>query len=139
MEFEENGRLRVTTEVGDTSLTRQSMAADTDVNAILARHIRSGIPLPAAGTRPFSYGDFTGFGDYHEAMSLVVDAQRQFGQLPAHIRDYCDNDPGKFLELVYDPDRVGELEQLGLVAEQKPEGAAEPTPKPAEEAKPPAQ
>lgn len=118
---------------GGRKMTKQSMAAETDINAIVKRHIAFRMPLPEG---PPSYGDFTGFGDFHAAQNQVVEAREQFLALPAHIRDYCENDPGKFLDLVFDPARRAELVKLGLLPEQVP--AAAPAGDPPIPADPPA-
>lgn len=116
---------------GGPLMTKQSDALTTDVNAIVARHVAHGIPLPVDG-RPPTYGDFASGLDYHEAMNRVTAAEQSFDQLPAHIRAHCENNPGRFLDLVFDPNRIGELEELGLLPAQTPEKPAAPaTPGPA--------
>ncbi len=123
-------------------MTKQSDALETDVNAIMARFVSHG-EIPASRGQP-QYGDFSNVDDYTTAMNKVKDAQRQFDELPASVRAHVDNDPGKFLDMVYDPTRIKELEELGLVERQKPEAIADPeivkkeTPEaPAEPAAPP--
>lgn len=103
---------------GGPLMTKQSMAAETDINAIVSRHIAFEAPFFEDGSA--RYGDFTSSLSYHEAMNRVLEAQQQFDMLPAQIRDHCENDPGKFLELVMDPARRDELVKLGLVAEAIP-------------------
>lgn len=118
---------RVVQPEGGRLMTKQSQALETDVNQIVARHIATKTPLP---TGPLQYGDFTNAMDFHGALTRIREAELQFNRLPAHIRRHCNNDPGQYLDLVFDPDRVGELELLGLVDAQKPE-AAQPAPVPA--------
>lgn len=103
---------------GGRKLTKQSHALQTDINHIMKRYIAHG-QVPSNG-RPMMYGDFTSVGSYHEALNRVQQARDSFARLPAHIRDYCQNDPGRFLDLVHDPGRRGELEELGLVPSQEP-------------------
>lgn len=122
-------RVRVTQPEGGRTLTKQSDALETDVNKIVARHIAHRMPLPGPGQNPM-YGDFTGAVDYHTALTRLREAEIQFNNLPAHVRRACDNDPGKFLDLVYDPDRRDELVALGLVEAQLPPVAPEPEPAP---------
>lgn len=112
--------------------TKQSDTLDSDINVIMNRFVAAG-ELPHDGRTP-TYGDFTTAGNYHTALNLVKAAQDDFMSLPAIVRKHVDNDPGKFLDLVYDPDRRGELEELGMVPEQAPEAApppADPPPDPA--------
>lgn len=125
--FNDGGR--VTAPEGGPLLTKQSMAAATDVNAIVARHIAHGLPLPNGSDRQFNYGDFSSFEDLHTSMNRVKAAEVDFMALPSAVRDHCNNDPREFLRLVFDPARRGELEKLGLVERLAPE-AAPPAEKP---------
>lgn len=103
--------------VGET-MTKQSMAMETDINAIVARHIAHGVPFPEGDTAV--YGDFSDGLTYHEACNAVLEAQATFMLLPAAVRDYCDNDPGRFLDLVHDPSKRADMEALGLVPQAVP-------------------
>lgn len=102
-------------------MTKQSDAEQVDINRHLARWIAHG-PHPALKERP-KYGDFSAVGDYLDSWNKVARAQLEFDALPSKIRKYCDNDVGKFVDLVYDPTRRGELEELGLLEEQAPAAA----------------
>jgi len=106
---------------GGRQRTKQADTLDTDVNVIVGRFIAHG-QLPNDGQTP-NYGDFTNVDGYHAALNLVKAARDDFDALPASVRKHVDNDPGKFLDLVYDPDRRGELEELGLIDAQAPEAA----------------
>lgn len=117
-------RVRVVPDLGTESLTKQSMAQESDINQIVARHIAHGTPLFVDGRA--TYGDFSGFLDYHGSLNAVMRAQDEFNSLPAAVREHCQNDPGKFLELVYDPSRREELVALGLVDLAVPAGAPAP-------------
>lgn len=109
-------RVRVVAKEGGRMMTKQSLAEGQDVNVIVRRH-SSGVNVLSAKRVPVAarYGDFSGSMDYHEALSRVREGERQFLELPAKLRTYCDNDVGKFLDLVYDPERRDELVKLGLV------------------------
>lgn len=106
---------------GGRVMTKQSDALATDVNAIIKKWITHGV-APMVSGRP-TYGDFTNVGDYHGAMNKVLEAQNQFNALPSAVRAHVENDPGKFLELIFDPNRTDELESLGLIPESVPEAA----------------
>jgi len=120
-------RKRVYQPEGGDLMTKQSQALETDVNAIVARHIAHNIPLPVDG-RPARYGDFASGMDFHEAMNRVAEAEQSFENLPAHVRLHCHNDPGEFLDLVFNPDRADELVKLKLLPEQTPQPPAAPAP-----------
>lgn len=121
-------RTRVVQPSGGREMTKQGEATMADVNSIMDRWLKFGsVNQPNLGRAV--YGDFSSGMSYHEALDQVMEAQASFNALPAHIRKHCDNDPGKFLELVHDPARVGELEELGLIEAHKPE-TADPAPAP---------
>ena len=103
---------RVQHPVGDVSLTRQADAKDADIKNIVTRWKETGVVMGARGTP--SFGDFSGQVDYHEALTRVKTAEADFYDLPAKVRTLAENDPGKFLEMVRDPDQVDELVEAGL-------------------------
>jgi len=106
---------------GGRKMVKQADKDKADINSVIAKWIRTGEP-PVGGAH-LQYGDFTNVGSYLEAQCAVIQARESFRRLPPHIRKYCENNPGKFLEMVYDPERRGELEELGLVEGQAPEDA----------------
>lgn len=110
---------------GGVSKTKQSDTAATDINRIMAKFTQTGM-VPAIGDEP-KYGDFSTKLDFHTALSQVKQAQSEFMRLPAHVRKYCENDPGVFLDLVMDPDGRKELQELGMVSDFAPPGAPEPS------------
>lgn len=103
---------------GGRKLTKQSHALATDINHIMERYVAHG--LVPSNNKPFVYGDFSDSVSYHDAMSRVVQAQESFSRLPAHIRQYCHNDPGALLDLVSDEQNRAKLVELGLLPEQIP-------------------
>lgn len=119
---------------GGRVMTKQSMAAESDVNQIVSRHVAHGLPfLPDGRAR---YGDFSSYGSYHDSLDAVRAAEDEFLKLPAAVREHCQNDVGRFLELVFDPSRRAELEKLGLVEGAAPEAAPPATPPPVEGVEP---
>lgn len=111
---------------GGKLITKQSDGDGTDINDIMHRYIVHGDTPPGMGT--LKYGDFTNVDGYHAALNKINEAQKQFERLPAFVKRHVDHDPGKFLEMVFDPDRRGELEELGLIPERAPKDAPEATP-----------
>lgn len=104
-------------------MVKQSMADDANINTIIGKWIAHGaIPFGMNGRAP-RYGDFSSGLDFHTAMMQVREAERQFDMLPSRVRAKCDNDPQKFLEMVYDPARRDELVKLGLVEDAMPDAA----------------
>lgn len=117
-------RRRVPTEVGTESRTKQSMADEQDVNSIMRKYLSTG-QFPVGNT-PSRYGDFSGLEDYHTVLNRVIETQRRFDLLPAHVRSHVHNDPGELLDLVNDPARLEEARKLGLL-EPVPEPEAPPS------------
>lgn len=113
-------RVRVVAPEGGRMMTKQSMALESDINQIMNRYTVSR-QLPMGNGRSPVYGDFSSGVDFHTAMNRVRDAEQAFKSLPAHVRDYVGNDPGKFLDLCFDPDRRDELLKLGLTEAVIPE------------------
>lgn len=111
---------------GGRVMTKQSDALASDINSIVARHVAHRIPLPVSGNA--RYGDFSDGRSYHEMASRLREVEGSFSRLPADIRKHCGNDPGNFLDMVYNPERVGELEKLGLKEAQKPVAVVVPVP-----------
>lgn len=115
---------RVFSEPGKKSRTKQADALNSDVNTIVARHVAHRIPLPPGGVN-YSYGDFSDFQSFHDSANRVKAAEQSFSMLPASVRKHCHNDPGEYLDIVFNPERRAELEKLGMQAVQAPQEAPE--------------
>jgi len=103
-------------------MVKEADALKSDINSIMARWIAHGEP-PGGAVGQARYGDFSNVNDYHEGLSRIREADRAFAQLNPAIRKHVKNDPAAFLEMVYDPDRRGELEELGMLPHQAPADA----------------
>lgn len=103
---------------GGREMTKQSHALETDINQLLARWLTTG-QINVTAKEP-TYGDFSGVGDYHDAMNRVIAAQEEFNALPAQLKKACGQDPGILLEMMKDPDQREELEKLGLAKAKTP-------------------
>lgn len=110
---------------GGESRTRQSSADEMEINNIIRRYIRTGT-APVTGATP-TYGDFSSALSYHEALSRVRQAQADFMELPAEVRKVADNDPGKFVELLADPEQLQRMIDQGLPDDRIPPRADVPT------------
>ena len=105
-------RRRVVTPVGAVSRTEQHHAQGANINTIMAKYKKTGIMPQHAGA---AYGDFTAVTDYHTAVESVRKAQLQFNELPAYIRRYFSDDPGKLLDFVCDDENYEKAVELGLL------------------------
>ncbi len=118
MKFE---RKRVCHPSGGPQMTKLSEQASTDVNLIMDSWISGGQAVAGhLNTAEGRYGDFSSGIDFQSALNAVSAAQDEFRKLPAKVRAHVNNDPGAFLDMVYDPSRRDELEGLGLVDAPKP-------------------
>ena len=95
------------------SRTKQSFAADCDINAIVRRWASTGVLEHQVLKEP-RYGDFSTAGDYLGALNKVQEADDNFMQLPVELRNECDNDPSKFIEWTHNPENRKALEEKGL-------------------------
>ncbi len=136
-------RLRVGHPCGGRQLTKLAEQDSTDVNLIMDSWVHSGAAVAGhLNPAPGRYGDFSSGLDYLSALNAVRDAETAFAALPPKVRSHCENDPGKLLDMWYDPERRSELEALGLVeapvsVESAPPVEADVPPVPeAEEAEP---
>ena len=96
------------------SMTEQHHQESSDINNIMKKYTETGIVDHVSKYEPV-YGDHSG-ADFHEAMSIVANAQSMFLDLPAQAREKFDNDPAKFLDYVdtIDIDTVDPAELLSL-------------------------
>lgn len=107
----------------DRSLTRQSEAAHTDINLIMAQYERTGT-LPM-GALQGMYEDVSEVGDFRTMLEAVREGEEAFASLTATQRAAFDNDPAKLLDAFGDPNARGKLEELGLI-EKAQAAAAQP-------------
>lgn len=96
----------------DPSLAIQSQKEEADINNIV-RMFGVTKQLPQTLVLP-SYGDFSGVSDYHQAQSLILEAQSAFQGLPSGLRAQFNNDPAAFLDFVENTADAEQLAKLGL-------------------------
>ncbi len=108
---------------GDTR-TKQSMAAECNINNIMKKYQKTGAVSHLA-----KHGAEYGFAtelDFSQSMRVVAKAQSMFEDLPSSIRTKFSNDPGQFLAFVQDTDNLEEMADLGLVERLPVEVISEP-------------
>lgn len=97
----------------EKSLTRQSEAAQADINVIMARYDKTGV-LPT-DAREALFADVSDIGDFRQAQETLRLAEIGFMALPAAARARFENDPIKLMEFISGAATEEELVELGLV------------------------
>lgn len=134
---------RLQTKIEGPTLTKQSFAAECDINNIMKRFERDGV-IDHLKQHGGQYADLVGQPeDFRAAMQMVVDAERLFSMLPAKVRKEFDNDPAAFLDAFdaagKDEEARKRLETLGVLqaavepSKSSQDGPAEPVEAPSEE------
>jgi len=113
--YRENGTISCRTVNNEPSLTIQSERDKCDLNIIKSIYDRTGIMHNVRQEAP-RYGDFTSSTDYHDMVLRVQEARDDFMLLDAHTRAMFDNDPGKLLAFVSNPENRAKAIELGLIA-----------------------
>lgn len=98
------------------SVTRQSELESTDINKIVARYERAGLPLPTGEDR---FLDVSNMPDFRTALETVQRAEKYFMELPAKSRALFNNDPAVFLDQVSDPAQLALLVDAGVVPKEE--------------------
>lgn len=96
----------------EPTLTQQHQKHDADINVIVERFRVTG--MAPVRLEKFNLEVFDGVFDYQTAMNTVVEAQREFLNVPAKIRARFENDPQQFAAFVSDPANADELVKLKL-------------------------
>lgn len=99
------------------SLTEQSHKDQCDINKIIDRFKTTG-SLRHVNAMDGVFDEkleLTGL-DYKQAVDIAMNAEKAFGKLPSGIRNRFDNDPGKLLDFVNNPENIEEGRELGLIA-----------------------
>lgn len=107
------------------TMTKASLGVGLETHEIYRKYVDTG-ELEAWNAREGRYGDFSGVGDYQACLERVVGAQEAFESLPAEVRDFCQNDPARFLDLVHDQGEAGRetLRRFGLLMPGDPPAEA---------------
>lgn len=93
--------------------TEQAHKEQCDVNEIIRRYDKTGL-ITHVSKFEAQFGDLDGT-DFKQAQDLVINAKRQFDELPSKIRNRFENDPGQLLAFMADPENRNEAIELGLI------------------------
>jgi phage internal scaffolding protein len=117
---------RVTTPVGEHSMTEQIHKNSCDINQILKQYQLTGIINHIQKQNP-QYLDLPSTSDYQQSMNLILQSQEAFASLPSVVRDHFANDPRRLLAALTDPAQAEKLREWGIL-KPLPSTPAEPTP-----------
>lgn len=95
--------------------TKQSAKDECDINQIMARYMKTGV-LDFANKHQPQYADVAGI-DFQSCLDQIQQATAMFMDLPSKLRERFNNDPGRFVDFVSDPDNLPEMRSLGLLNE----------------------
>lgn len=96
----------------EVTMTKQSLAANLDVNNIIKRYTKTGILLNAQNLEAV-YGEITSM-DLREALEKVSKADEMFSQVPSKIRAQFDNDAGAFIDFATNPANIAQMREWGF-------------------------
>ncbi|QXP44292.1 MAG: internal scaffolding protein [Arizlama microvirus] len=98
------------------SMTQQHFAGDTDINAIVAKFVKTGSLDPSlVNQRAAVFADVSGIVDYRTTLDRIRAVNEQFELLPVEIRARFENDASNLLEFVANPANAEEAVKLGLL------------------------
>lgn len=136
-------RRRVQTELPEGSKVQQEFARELDINYLVEKHVRAGIPFPTASQADFM--DVSDLPSFQGAQDAVLRAEQSWMSLDAKIRREFGDKMENFLEALHDPDRAEQLIRLKVFKKPpeqpkgQPGGSGEAPPKVEGGGKPPAQ
>lgn len=98
----------------DPSRTQGQFKDDCDINIIIDRYVKSGVPIPPAPEA--QYMDLSSMpADFGEMCNIINKAEEAFAALPAKVRDRFDNNPTEMVKFLQDEKNKDEAIKLGLV------------------------
>jgi len=99
------------------SRVEQQHRDECNINTIMRKmHAQGILPHFKQGG---NFGDFTSYTHFHDMQNRIADAHEDFMRLPSELRYKFDNDPGKLVQFLENPENLSECRRLGLIA---PEG-----------------
>ncbi len=116
--------LRKTQPVGETSLTDQKFKNSSDINLMMKKFKKTGIP-PIQNKTP-RFADVSNISTLSEMYELAQVAQESFYELPAGVRKLMNNDPSKLEEFISDSENKEICLKHGLLVEKEAPKKDEP-------------
>ena len=97
----------------DPDRTKQTYLDQCDINRTMDR-VKHGASLSHLANYGGEYGDFSDWdaNTYEDMQIQLARANSMFEDLPAELRNEFENDPGKWLEFVNNPENKDRLEEI---------------------------
>lgn len=108
-------RQRVQVTFPGKSLTEQSHAKSSNINAIIDKYHKTGVIEFENKYQPL-YGEIPSM-DLAEAYMKIQKAEGMFQELPSRLRKQFENDPVKLLSFVQDQANASKMVEIGLATE----------------------
>jgi len=110
---------KVETYIEEESKTSQADAKEADINFIMSKYIKTGIPPEFRQNGV--YADISDIPDLPSMLDQIAKAQNAFDSLDAKTREFFGNSPVNMVNFLSDPANQEQAEKLGLLAPKEPE------------------
>lgn len=109
-------RVKYATDCGgaEASMTKQEFRKETDINYIVNRYVKNGMPAPRSEVH-LAFQDCTLIPDYQGALDIINKGAAAFLELPPKVRERFGNEPARLVEFLQNDSNRAEAEFLGLV------------------------
>ena len=95
-------------------MTEQNHLEEVEIHRVFRKYKAQGVNL--FNTHVIHQGgiDFTDYPDFQEAQNMITRASEIFGAVPAEIRDDFQNDPGRFIAFMSNPENIEAIAEYGF-------------------------
>lgn len=124
----------------EEKVTKDSFKKDSDINVIVARWLKSGVPPDSMRNGEARYLDFSNVEDYQVMQNRIAGVRSEFEMMPSSIRTFFQNDPANMIEWLSIEENREEAVEMGLLPPSPPapeQPPAGPPPAPEEPPNPP--
>jgi len=111
-------RRRVQTEITADSITQSEFARESDINYLVEKHVRAGIPFPTSGLDQFA--DVSDVVDFQAAHEVISKAREAWYSLDPKVRRFYGDKPENFLQALQDPSQHDDLINLKVIKRPEP-------------------
>lgn len=95
------------------SMTEQCHKDEVKIQNVMGKARKQGI-LTHVNQHAGTYMDYTDAPGFYEAQNILADAKSLFETVPSYIRKEFDNDAGRFLDFMQNPNNREAISEMGL-------------------------